>query len=91
MNRVIHRDSTAMRIFSSASENIAGELEESTARLWGMIQEALGYMQDESGREAIEIVFELLEEVQASIQVLYSLVNQINESAKLMEEADLLL
>lgn len=91
MNRIIHRDSSAMRIFSSASENLAGELEESSSRLWGMIQDASGYMQDESGTKAIEIVFDLLEEVHASIQALYRLANHINESAKLLEEADLLL
>lgn len=91
MDRIVNRDSTAIRTFSSASENLAGELAESAARLFEMIQEATGYMQDEGGKTAIEIVLDLLEEICASIHVLYCLVDQLNESARLLDEADLLL
>ena len=53
MNRIVDRESVAMKTFSTEVEDIACDMEPVASHLRQMLYEAEGYMQDESGKRAI--------------------------------------
>ena len=80
-----------MRAFSADSDEIAQELEGVCSRLRQLLNEADGYMQDDSGQKAISIVSELVEETTVTAGCIRSLAGRIQKSAELLEESDTLL
>lgn len=91
MDHIVNRESVGLRTFASASENIAGELEDVCSRLKQKLYDAGSYMQDASGHEAISIVSELVEETTVSLSSIRSLAEKIVRSAELLEQSDTLL
>ena len=91
MNRIVHRDSDAMRSFSRVSENIAQEFEAVSNHLSGLLYDAVDNMQDESGQEAIALLKGLLHELDTEIKKIKFVSQQIYKSAVRLEETNELL
>ena len=91
MNHIVNRESVAMRTFSSASENIADELEAVCSHLKQELYTASDCMQDRSGQDAISIVSDLVEETTLAVSYIRTLAERIQKSAELLEESDTLL
>lgn len=91
MNRIVDRESNAMRSFASEACNIADALESVCSHLRQELSDASGCMQDDSGQNAIMIVHDLVEETVVAVSIIRSLSDRIRKSAELLEESDTLL
>lgn len=91
MNHIVNRESIGMRTFATASYSITEELSDTCSILTQELYDAKRYMQDESGQEAISIVENLVQETLVATNYIRTLAENINKSAKLLEESDNLL
>lgn len=91
MDYVVNRESSAMRTFASQADNISDEFERVSDHLRQLLFSAADYMQDQSGRDAISILEDLVEETRTAVNRMRTLAEQVNTSAELLEESDTLL
>ena len=91
MNRIVDRESVAMKTFSTEVEDIACDMESVASHLRQMLYEAEGYMQDESGKRAILIIQELVEDTLVGVNSMRSIADAVAKSADLLEQSDSLL
>lgn len=88
MDKVINRDSDAMRSFSQYLENFSEELNYYATDLICNCSISEEHMQDQSGQKALRIITELGENLIAESYAASALSKRILESAKLIEESD---
>ena len=91
MNLTVNRETDAMRHFSSEAYALADEMDDIASRMTQLVYDASDHMQDNSGREAISIIEELIEEIRISAAKLYDIGKRVQASAVLLEEADTML
>ncbi len=91
MNRIVNRDSDTMRAFARASTSITREFEAVSDHLSSLLYDAEENMQDQSGRDAITIIRDIIAELDGEIKKIAYVSQQITKSAEVLDETNELL
>lgn len=91
MNRIIDRDSDAMRQFAASLDRFSSDLSYTVGDLISSCYDASEMMQDESGQQALQVLMGIAEDIKVQISAANRVAENLLTSAKLVEESDELL
>lgn len=91
MDRIVNRETVAMHNFVSAANTFADQMDRVLDRLNLDTDSAYGYMQDESGHNALQVLRTFHDDAKQIVERARYLAEQIQRSAKALEESDALL
>lgn len=91
MNRIIDRDSDAMRRFSSCLDQFSSDLSFTVGDLLASCYDASDMMRDESGQQALYLLMSIAEDIKVQISAANRVAENLCISAKYVEDSDELL
>ena len=91
MNRIIDRDSDAMRQFAASLEQFSSDLSYTVGDLLASCYDASDMMRDDSGQQALYLLMDIAEDIKVQISAANRVAENLKISAKLVEDSDELL